>query len=56
MEKEDSYYNPEKNPKAISIVQEEDGNWRGKINRKGIVLESRNNDPQTVLMELITHD
>lgn len=48
--------NPEKNPKAISIIQEEDGNWRGKMQKNGKVVEVRTNDPQTVLLGLLTND
>lgn len=49
-------YNPEKNEKAISIIQQSDGNWIGKTQKFGKLVESRSNDPQTVLMELITHE
>lgn len=46
---------PEKNDKAISIIQGKDGNWKGKIQKNGKLIEVRTNDPQTVLLELLTH-
>jgi hypothetical protein len=45
---------PESNPNAISIIRQKDGNWRGKWKKNGKMIESRTNDPQTVLIELLT--
>lgn len=47
-------YNPEKNEKVISIFLEEDGNWRGKMQKNGKLITARTNDPQTVLLSLLT--
>jgi hypothetical protein len=49
-------YDPEVNEKAISIIQQEDGNWIGKMKKFGKVVSSRQGDPMTVLQELITHN
>jgi hypothetical protein len=48
-------YNPETNPKAIFITQDEDGNWRGKTQRFGELVEVRDVGPVTVLQMLLTH-
>jgi len=48
-------YSPETNPKAIFIVQDEDGNWRGKMQRFGTVVEVRDVGPVTVLQTLLSH-
>ena len=48
-------YNPNNNPKAISIIEQADGNYIGKANKFGKVVEVRAGDPQTVLVSLITH-
>ncbi len=48
-------FDPHKNPAVISIVKQEDGNYIGYTQRFGEVITSRTNDPQTVLLELITH-
>lgn len=52
----DSIYNPFHNAKAISIIQQPDGNWIGEMNKGGNVVSSRQGDPQTVLTMLITHE
>jgi hypothetical protein len=49
-------HDPYKNPKAISLIQQKDGNWRGWAQKNGKIVTSRTNDPQTVLLELITHE
>lgn len=49
-------HNPEKNPKAVSIIQQEDGNWKGFMNKNGKVVEARDYDPQMVLQALLTHE
>jgi hypothetical protein len=52
----DSYYNPAKNPDAISIVKQEDGNYIGEMTKHGVVVSARQGDPNTVLTMLITHE
>jgi hypothetical protein len=49
-------YNPEKNPKAISIIEEEDGNFRGYTQKFGKLVSVRAGKPEDVLVGLITHD
>jgi len=49
-------YDPSVNIKAISIRQDEDGNWTGTINKNGKIIEVRGGDPTTVLAMLITSD
>lgn len=49
-------YNPNKNPDAISIIKQEDGNWKGWMNRFGTVVEVREIGPETVLKMLLTHN
>lgn len=48
-------YNPAKNAKAISILEQEDGNWKGEAVRNGKLVEVRAGDPNTVLLMIITH-
>lgn len=43
------------NLKHIIIMEQEDGNWKGRTMKNGSMIESRTNDPQTVLQELLTH-
>ncbi len=52
---DDSVYNPEKNPDAISLTKQKDGNWIGKANKYGKVIDFRDTGPETVLKGLITH-
>lgn len=47
-------YNPHINQKAISIILQEDGNWKGEMFKFGRIIKARTNDPQTVLTALIT--
>ena len=49
-------HDPEKNPNAISIIKQPDGNFRGWTQKNGKMITSRTNDPQTVLQELLTHE
>lgn len=49
-------YNPAKNPKAISIIEQPDGNWKGKALRNGTMVEVRAGDPNWVLQMIVTHD
>lgn len=48
-------HNPHKNDKAISIIQQEDGNWMGWMSRFGKVVEVRDVGPEIVLKQLLTH-
>lgn len=46
---------PELNDKAISIIQREDGNWKGKMKKNGKIIEVAAGKPEDVLQLLITH-
>ncbi len=48
-------YSPHKNPKAISIIQQKDGNWVGEGTRFGKVVRVREGKPEDCLLALITH-
>lgn len=48
-------FNPETNPNAIVIVKQLDGNYIGRMNKHGKVVEVRQGTPETVLTLLITH-
>lgn len=41
---------------CIAIFQDADGNWRGATKKFGKWVDVRAGDPQTVLVQLITHD
>jgi hypothetical protein len=49
-------YNPETNDKVISIIQQEDGNWKGYTQKFGKLIEVRDVGPDAVLQRLLTHD
>lgn len=49
-------FNPEKNEKAISIIRQEDGNFKGWMQKDGKMIEVRQYDPQIVLQMLLTHE
>jgi hypothetical protein len=49
-------YNPETNNKVISIIQQEDGNWKGYTQKFGKLIEVRDVGPEAVLQRLLTHD
>lgn len=49
-------FSPRKNPKAIAIVQQEDGNWKGYAQKFGKVIEVREIGPDTVLQMILTHN
>lgn len=51
----DSDYNPHKNPKAISLIQQPDGNWKGFMQRFDKVVEVREIKPEDCLIKLLTH-
>ena len=46
---------PKVNENEILLVKQEDGNWKGFMNREGNPLEVREVDPQTCLVRLLTH-
>lgn len=48
-------WNPKYNHKAISIIQQEDGNWKGWMYKHEKLIEVRQIDPQAVLQALLTH-
>jgi hypothetical protein len=48
-------YNPNKNHDVISIIKQEDGNWKGYAYKHGKVIEVRQGDPLTVLQMILTH-
>lgn len=49
-------HDPLKNNNAISIIKQEDGNYKGYIVKYGKLVEVREIDPQSVLQRLLTHD
>ncbi len=49
------YHNPFKNPDAISIVKQADGNYIGYAQKFGKTIEVRDIGPETVLQRIITH-
>lgn len=50
-----SMYNPSKNPKVISIIEQDDGNWKGYAFKNKKLTEVRAGDPNTVLLMITTH-
>lgn len=55
MEPTEQEFNPYKNDKVIAIIQNEDGNWTGYMQKHGKVVDARQSDPQIVLQMLLTH-
>lgn len=55
-ELKDIEFSPVKNDKAISIIQQEDGNWKGWMTKNGKLIQARQGDPNTVLNLLLTAD
>lgn len=55
-EEKDEYFNPSKNPNAISIVQQADGNWKGYMFKFGKIITVREVKPEDALLMLITHN
>lgn len=51
-----AFFDPWMNSKAIAMVQDKDGNWRGWMQRFGNVVEIRDIGPETVLQRLLTSD
>jgi hypothetical protein len=48
-------YNPETNPNVISIVRQEDGNYKGYTQKFGKLVEVREVKPEDCVVKLITH-
>lgn len=53
--KGDSSFHPAINPNVISLVRQEDGNYKGYCQKNGKFLEVREQDPNTALVALLTH-
>ena len=51
-----NYHNPFKNPNAISLVRQPDGNWKGWMSKFDKVIEVREIGPDTALQMLLTHE
>lgn len=49
-------YNPTKNPNVISIILQEDGNYKGYAKKFDKDIEVRGVDPNTVLNMILTHE
>ena len=49
-------FNPYKNPKAISIIQQADGNFRGWAQKNGKMIEVREIKPEDCLIKILTHE
>ena len=47
--------NPEKNEKAISLIEQEDGNWKGFAMKFGKLVEVREVKPEDCLLKILTH-
>lgn len=52
---EDSHFNPRKNEKAISLIQQADGNWKAWMQKSGKIIEVRAGKPEDAVVELLTH-
>lgn len=48
-------FSPITNPKVISIIQQEDGNYKGFTQKNGKLIQVREGDPTTVVQALIVH-
>ena len=47
---------PEKNPKAIVVIEQADGNWKGQMQRFGKLVQIRAISPGVVIERLLTHN
>ena len=56
LEYEDSHFNPAKNDKVISIVEQADGNFKIYGQRNGKMIEIREGKPQDALEVFLTYD
>lgn len=48
-------FDPEKNPNVISIIRQEDGNYKGYTQRYGKLVEVREVKPEDCLVKLMTY-
>lgn len=56
MELKEREFSPLKNSKMISIELQEDGNYKGWMQKNGILIEAREIGPETVLQRLLTKE
>lgn len=49
-------WNPSKNDNVIAIIKQEDGNYKGFMQKNGKLIQVRQSDPNTVMQLLITAD
>lgn len=49
-------YSAKHNHNTISIVKQEDGNWKGYMQRNGVLQEVRELSPEYALQRLMTHE
>ncbi len=52
---EDEQWNPEKNDNVISIVRQDDGNYKAYKKQHGTLVAVREGDPQSAFTRLLTH-
>lgn len=48
-------WDPQKNHDAITIIKQQDGNWRGFMWKDGKFIQVRQSDPGIVMQLLLTH-
>jgi hypothetical protein len=48
-------YVPDNNADTISIIKQEDGNWKGYMRKFGKLIEVREIKPEDCLIRLLTH-
>lgn len=53
---EDKDFNPSNNSNMISIWKDEDGNYRGEMQKYGKIIKAREIKPEDVLAKLLTND
>lgn len=49
-------WNPKLNPAVISIVRQEDGSYKGFVQKNNKFIESREIAPEHALVKLLTHE
>lgn len=47
-------WDPRKGEDIITLVKRPDGNWRGFMTKNGTFHQERSNDPQTLILALLT--
>jgi hypothetical protein len=55
LKSESDKYSPEIHPEVVSLIKQEDGNWKGYMLKNGVLIESRDLMPEHVLTRLLTH-